>query len=179
MDDSVLLITEDGANLKSRVTPIAFTATGKIWVNNHAHILKFADIELQKIVEVYLNNIDLTNYITGQAQPKLNQVNLNSIRIPLPPKDIQAKIVSDIELLERQEQKAVEEIGNLKDRKFNFYKATNDNKKRLDEICELKAGQFIKAENINKIFNEKLFPCYGGNGLRGYTENILMRDYFH
>ena len=88
-----LLISEDGANLTARKTPIAFSISGKNWVNNHAHVLKFTDIYLQKYVEMYLNSLDLTPYITGAAQPKLNQENLNKIIIPLPNKmDIEHKV---------------------------------------------------------------------------------------
>ncbi|WP_376776943.1 restriction endonuclease subunit S [Flavobacterium covae] len=100
LDDYVLLISEDGANLKARTSPIAFTASGKIWVNNHAHILKFKEKATHKIVEIYLNKTDISEYITGQAQPKLNQQNLNNIKIPLPTISEQQKIVSEIEKIE-------------------------------------------------------------------------------
>ncbi len=100
-DDEYLLVSEDGANLKARVTPIAFSVSGKIWVNNHAHILKFMDRATQKFVECYLNSISLEKYITGSAQPKLNQESLNSIQIPLPPLSIQQEIVSKIENYQR------------------------------------------------------------------------------
>ena len=83
-DDELLLISEDGANLKARSTPIAFSSSGKVWVNNHAHVLKFNSKITQKYVEHYLNMIDLTEYITGAAQPKLNQDNLNRIKINIP-----------------------------------------------------------------------------------------------
>lgn len=102
LDDYVLLVSEDGANLKARTSPIAFTASGKIWVNNHAHILKFKEKSTHKIVEIYLNKTDISEYITGQAQPKLNQQNLNNIKIPLPPLSEQQKIVSEIEKIEEQ-----------------------------------------------------------------------------
>ncbi|NQV37274.1 MAG: restriction endonuclease subunit S [Candidatus Marinimicrobia bacterium] len=100
LDDYVLLISEDGANLKERTTPIAFTAQGKIWVNNHAHILRFSNKETHKLVELYLNKTDISEYITGQAQPKLNQQNLNIIKIPLPSLPDQKQIVSEIERIE-------------------------------------------------------------------------------
>lgn len=100
LDDYVLLVSEDGANLKARTSPIAFTASGKIWVNNHAHILKFKEKATHKIVEIYLNKTDISEYVTGQAQPKLNQQNLNNIKIPLPPLSEQQKIVSEIEKIE-------------------------------------------------------------------------------
>ena len=102
LDDYVLLVSEDGANLKARTSPIAFTASGKIWVNNHAHILKFKEKATHKIVEIYLNKTDISEYVTGQAQPKLNQQNLNNIKIPLPPLSEQQKIVSEIEKIEEK-----------------------------------------------------------------------------
>jgi len=68
----------------ARTYPIAFSIKGKTWVNNHAHVLKFDDIENQKFIEYYLNSIRLDPYISGMAQPKLNQSMLNSIVIPLP-----------------------------------------------------------------------------------------------
>lgn len=84
-DGDYLLVSEDGANLLARSTPIAFSISGKNWVNNHAHVLKFDTAEMRKYVEIYLNSIDLSKYISGGAQPKLNQDNLNKIPIPVPP----------------------------------------------------------------------------------------------
>lgn len=89
-----LLISEDGANLLARNTPIAFSISGKTWVNNHAHILKFSEYATRRYVEMYLNSINLSFYITGAAQPKLNQENLNKIEIPLPPLGEQKRIVA-------------------------------------------------------------------------------------
>lgn len=93
-DGDYLLISEDGANLVARVTPIAFSISGKNWVNNHAHVLKFEDRYEQKYVEMYLNGMDLSKYISGVAQPKLNQKNLYSIQIPLPEKEETRRIVN-------------------------------------------------------------------------------------
>jgi type I restriction enzyme S subunit len=95
-DGNFLLVSEDGANLLMRTTPIAFSISGKNWVNNHAHILKFESSDTQNFVEVYLNQINLEIYITGMAQPKLNQAALNKIEIPFPPLDIQREIVAEI-----------------------------------------------------------------------------------
>ncbi|OGZ43459.1 MAG: hypothetical protein A3J55_02785 [Candidatus Ryanbacteria bacterium RIFCSPHIGHO2_02_FULL_45_17b] len=96
-DGEYLLVSEDGANLLARSTPIAFSISGKTWVNNHAHILKFENSETQKLVEHYLNSIDVKQYVTGTAQPKLNQENLNKIQIPLPPIEIQKQLVAEAE----------------------------------------------------------------------------------
>ena len=83
-DDDLLLISEDGANLLSRSYPIAFSIKGRTWVNNHAHVLKFNSNSLQLWVEMYLNFKNIDDYISGMAQPKLNQAKLNQIPIPVP-----------------------------------------------------------------------------------------------
>ncbi len=92
-DGDYLLVSEDGANLLARRTPIAFSITGKSWVNNHAHVLKFDNAVDRKYVSYYLNHIDLTPYISGAAQPKLNQQNLNTIKLPYPKQEVRSKIV--------------------------------------------------------------------------------------
>lgn len=94
LDGDYLLVSEDGANLLARKTPIAFSVSGKIWVNNHAHILKFRTYAERRFIEFYLNNIDISMYISGAAQPKLNKQNLNKIRIPIPPLPEQEKITA-------------------------------------------------------------------------------------
>jgi type I restriction enzyme M protein len=96
-DEPLLLISEDGANLLARSTPIAFSVSGKIWVNNHAHVVRFADLATQRYVEVFINSIDVSGYVTGSAQPKLNQAALSSIKIPLPDLPTQRAIVAEIE----------------------------------------------------------------------------------
>jgi len=83
-DCDALLVSEDGANLLMRSTPIAFSVSGKYWVNNHAHILKFDNMATQQYVEFYLESTKLDDFVRGAAQPKLTQAALNSIPIPMP-----------------------------------------------------------------------------------------------
>ena len=92
-DEDLLLISEDGANLLARTYPIAFSISGKSWVNNHAHVLRFDDLTDQEFVRLYLNAIPLDPFISGMAQPKLNQKALNSIPIPFPDRKERARIV--------------------------------------------------------------------------------------
>ena len=93
-EGNYLLISEDGANLLARSTPIAFSISGKSWVNNHAHVLEFQNMFTQKYIEHYINMIDVSQYVSGGAQPKLNQENLNKIQIPVPSPSEQERIVS-------------------------------------------------------------------------------------
>ena len=101
-DKELLLIGEDGANLLSRSTPIAFIAKGKYWVNNHAHVLDVYDGVMLKYIALYINSISLAPYVTGTAQPKMNQEKMNSILIALPPQKEQQRIVAQIEKLFEQ-----------------------------------------------------------------------------
>lgn len=93
-DGDYLLVSEDGANLLARNTPIAFSISGKSWVNNHAHVLKFDTYAERRYIEYYLNSIDLTPYISGAAQPKLNKKNLEGILIPNPALNEKERIVA-------------------------------------------------------------------------------------
>lgn len=96
-DGDYLLIAEDGANLLTRSKPIAFMAHGKFWVNNHAHIVQTVGGMPLNYLGVFLNSLDLKNYVTGTAQPKLTQANMNKITVPLPPIAEQVLIVAEVD----------------------------------------------------------------------------------
>lgn len=98
-DGEFLLIGEDGANLLSRSKPIAFRATGKIWVNNHAHVLSSDNSDKLDFLSFFVNSIDLKPWVTGSAQPKLTRKALDSIPIRVPPDEEQTEIVRRVELL--------------------------------------------------------------------------------
>ena len=91
------MIGEDGANLLSRSKDNAFFADGKYWVNNHAHVLDCCYKSILTYVAYLINSISLEPFVTGTAQPKLSQDNLNKIPIALPPIKEQARIVAGIE----------------------------------------------------------------------------------
>jgi type I restriction enzyme S subunit len=85
-DEDLVLVSEDGANLLARSSPIAFVARGKYWVNNHAHILRPKDCNIVFWAEVIEAN-QLNNFITGAAQPKFTSEALGSLTIASPPSD--------------------------------------------------------------------------------------------
>ncbi len=91
-DGTYLLIAEDGENLRSKKQNIAQLVSGKYWVNNHAHILESNGLCDIRYICYLLNIIDISGYITGSAQPKLNQANLLAISISLPPLEEQRRI---------------------------------------------------------------------------------------
>ena len=80
-----LLIAEDGENLRTRNTPIAFLANGKFWVNNHAHIVRGNHKTNTQYLMYALSEVDISGYLTGSTMPKLTQGNMNRISLLTPP----------------------------------------------------------------------------------------------
>ena len=96
IDGHVMLIGEDGANLRLRNLPLMYEVNGKAWINNHAHILKPDDGTEFYYLFFALDALDINPYITGSAQPKLSQENLKNILIPMPTLDEQREITAFI-----------------------------------------------------------------------------------
>jgi type I restriction enzyme M protein len=96
-DEKLILVGEDGAKWDEGDNS-AFIAEGKYWVNNHAHVIRpLRDKVLDFYLVQVLNRMDLLPFITGVTVPKLNQANLLSIQIPLPPIEVQQGIVNELE----------------------------------------------------------------------------------
>ncbi|PXA76836.1 restriction endonuclease subunit S [Auritidibacter sp. NML100628] len=113
-----LLVAEDGENLRSRKTPIAFLANGRFWVNNHAHVLQGNDENDTRYLSYALEAADVSAYVTGSAQPKLSQRSLNAIEIPAPSLDEQRAIAATLGALDdkiESNRRAIGQIGDLVD----------------------------------------------------------------
>ena len=196
-DGNFILIGEDGAPFLDIYKAKAYKIKGKTWVNNHAHILKGKEqFLLDDFALHYLNSINYREFVNGTTRLKLTKSSLVEIPFVVPPLPEQQAIVAKIEellselengkqqLLTAQQQLKVYRQSLLK---WAFEgKLTNNNVKEgelpkgwklssLGDICEMKAGFFVKADNIEKEFKEGLFPCYGGNGLRGYTNSFTHK----
>lgn len=115
-DEDLLLISEDGANLVMRSTPIAFSISGKTWVNNHTHVVRFEHLSTQKYIEMCFELRDISDSITGSAQPKFNQAKLNEILFPLPPLDLQnqfADFVAQVDKSKLVAQRGLQQLNFL------------------------------------------------------------------
>jgi type I restriction enzyme S subunit len=121
-DGDFILLAEDGANLTSRRLPIANKVSGKFWVNNHAHILKpNKDVNADFLFYI-LNQINIRIYVTGSAQPKLNQATAKKIKLPLPGNLEQEKIaiiLTKIDELHGNEIKRKEKLQKVKNGLMN------------------------------------------------------------
>ena len=141
-DGEFLLVSEDGANLIARSNPIAFTIQGKSWVNNHAHVLEFDNKITQKFVELYLNKIDLSPWINGAAQPKLNQANLNIIGIPVPSLEEQQRIVSILDTF-------TSSISNLKQQ---IEERRKQYEYERDLLLDLEGKEGVEMKTLKDVF---------------------------
>ena len=143
-DGTYLLIAEDGENLKSKKQDIAQLAHGKYWVNNHAHIVESNGICDIRYLCYILNNIDLSGYITGSAQPKLNQANLSAISIILPPLNLQEQIADFISMFDNKIELNQRINDNLEQQAQALFKSWFVN------FEPFKNGQFVDSE-LGKI----------------------------
>lgn len=101
-DGTYLLIAEDGENLKSKKQNIAQVVDGQFWVNNHAHIVQGNEQSDTRFLCYLINSMDLSGYVTGSAQPKLSQANLNAITLSLPTLVEQKRIVEYLYMLDQK-----------------------------------------------------------------------------
>ena len=96
-DGRFLLVGEDGANLLTKAKDLAYIVEGKVWVNNHAHVLKEKPSYCLNFIKIVINSLDLSAWVTGTAQPKLTKKALESLPIPHASLEQQTQIVQKVE----------------------------------------------------------------------------------
>lgn len=177
-DGAFLLMGEDGSVVRGDGRPYLNWATGKIWVNNHAHVLQSATEDLDlRYLYFYLQTLDISGLVTGGTQPKLNQRNMNRIQIAVPPLAIQREIAGILHKMEMLKAELEAELE-LRSRQYAYYRdslLTFTERERvrwatLSELFEMRAGKFIKAAEISATKDaEHPVPVFGGGGFRGYA----------
>lgn len=83
-DERLVLLGEDGAPFFDDFRPVSHLIDGKVWVNNHIHVLRTKDNVVDSYLVHALNSVDYHEYINGSILNKLTQSNMNRIKIPLP-----------------------------------------------------------------------------------------------
>lgn len=167
-DGEYVLISEDGENLKSRKTPIAFKADGKFWVNNHAHILKGKENLVNDFIVYYFANLDINPFVTGAVQPKLNKENLLSIPIFMPKEpEIRNQLTCILKTIDQKIKNNI--VTNLtlddiaqtlfKEWFTNFNYPTTNELQNNSEVGEMPQGWRIgKLEDIAKQIKDSINP---------------------
>ena len=175
-DESLILVGEDGAKWESGEQS-AFPVEGKIWVNNHAHVLRPRRNRLldRFLIEV-LNEADLTPYVTGVTVPKLNQGKLKNIQIPIPPLEVQKEIVAEIEGYQRVIDGARAVVDNYRphitiDPQWPMVP--------IEEACEIKRGKFSHRPRNEPRFYGGKYPfiqtgdvARANGGTISYTQTL-------
>ena len=153
-DGTYLLIGEDGSVVNEDKTPVVNWASGKIWVNNHAHVLQSkSEDTLLRYVYFYLQTVDISRYVTGSAQPKLNQKNLNKIPLPVPPLEVQEEIVRILDAytqLKTDLESELEAELEARRKQYEYYRDSLLSFENLNN--RLGGGKLIPLGRIGKIF---------------------------
>lgn len=114
--------------------------------------------------------------------PSINVNNIKSIRIPLPPIDIQKKIADECKKVDEDVSNYEIELVELSEKKRHLLSMsviTNFTITTLSQLCDMSAGQFVKASAILPIQKSPyIYPCYGGNGLRGFTNTMTNSGHY-
>lgn len=177
-DGDYVLISEDGENLRSRKTPIAFKASGKFWVNNHAQIIQGKKPYLNDLLIYYFENLDLSPYITGAVQPKLSKKSLLSIPIILPKSEKEQRAIAGvlsslddkIDLLHR-ENETLEALAETLFRQWFIEEAEDDWEEGvLGDVIKLEYGKGLKKS----IRTGTGFPVVGSSGIIDYHTDYLV-----
>lgn len=168
-DDELILLAEDGANIINRSTPIAFLVNGKIWVNNHAHVLKVKSQFDRYYLCAYLESLRYDKYNTGTAQPKLNKDICKKIPVLMPPLSEQRKIAQILELWDKAIAKQSQLIEKLELRKKGLMQQLLNGKRRLPgfygEWEKVTAGSLFVNSSVRSNNSEPLLSVTQDKGV--------------
>lgn len=164
-DGKYLLIAEDGENLRSKKQKVAQLAVGRYWVNNHAHIVQTNEKCLLEYLYYLFNVTDISGYITGSAQPKLSQANLNAIEFELPTVQEQAKVVSILSALDDKIELNQKINENLERQAFalfeNLLADAPDKECVISDIAILNPRRSIAKNQLAKCIDMAHLPTSG------------------
>ena len=202
-DEELILLGEDGENIISRNSPLAFRVSGKCWINNHAHVIvpkKDTDIDF---LALNLERINYVVYNTGTAQPKLNQEVCRGIPSWFPTLPEQQKIASFLsavdekiqqlirkkELLEQYKKGVMQQLfsGKLRFKDENGNDYADWESVKMNELFSFKQGiqcgiedQFLeKSDNMERFIriidltSDKEIPRFIKNTDKG---NLIFED---
>ena len=184
-DGKYILLAEDGENLKSRKKDLVKIVKGKFWLNNHAHIFKAKENVDLEYLYYYLLRMDLSEYITGSTQPKLNQGNMNKIQIKLPELKLQKKISKILSNIDKKIELNSEINNNLLEQnkilyydwfvKFNFEYNGKKYKESNGEMINSEYGPIPKNWSFKRI-DEMNLDISDGNYSSKYPTKQEFKD---
>lgn len=180
-DEELLLIGEDGADWSGGANT-AFIINGKSWVNNHAHVLRIKDANIQ-FVKNYLNHSDLRNYISGTTRGKLNQASLNKIIVPNPPIKTQQRIAGILSSVDDAIQKTdqiIQKVDRMKRGLTSDLLVSNVKSAplvKLQDLITIKNGYAYSGKNITDKETDKIILTPGNVAIGGGFNETKLRHY--
>lgn len=171
-DGTYLLIAEDGENLKSKKQNIAQVVEGQFWVNNHAHIVQGNKLCDTRYLSYLLNSIDLSGYVTGSAQPKLSQANLNAVTLFLPPIFIQKKIVDYLYLFDKKIAVNQQINDNLLQQAVAIYREW------FSDGPEVAKWPTVTLDSVTSLVSRGITPKYTDNSEQIVINQKCIRDHY-
>lgn len=174
-DGTFVLVGEDGSVVTPAGTPVITWATGKIWVNNHAHIIEEKDGVLLRFLFHYLQTVNVSPLIHGNI-PKLTGGDFRAIRIPLPPLEVQQEIVRVLDSFTELTAELTAELA-ARRKQYEHYRdelltfGDDVPEATLGDICDFKYG---KGNNIPTEHGN--YPVYGCNGVVATTNTFNSED---
>ena len=154
-DGIYVLVGEDGSVITPSGTPVVNWAEGKIWVNNHAHIIAEKPGVLLRFLYFFIQTIDIHNLVHGNI-PKLTQGDLNELEIPIPPFPVQEEIVRVLDTftelqaeLQAELQKRLQQYNYYRDNLLTYFTPEQEAKEySLGELFEFKNGLNASKEQF-------------------------------
>lgn len=186
VENNDILICKDGA-LTGKIALFDFKDIGyeKIVINEHLFRIKTTDEILQKYLFYYLysktgQNI-LKDEVTGAAQGGLNRVNLLNIKIPLPPLEIQEKIVSEIEVLEKREEEINKRIVSFKQQIKDLFIKVETKSNNILRLSDKNKFEISIGKRVlkNEFVEKGEIPVYSANVFEpfGNIDKLLIDDF--
>lgn len=184
-DGTFLLIGEDGSVINKNNSPVLNWATGKIWVNNHAHVLsEMREIMLLRFLYFTLSETNISDIVRG-TPPKLNQENLRNIKLPVPSLDVQNEIVRILDTftshtaeLQAELQARKEQYEYYRNKLLTFDKDDKNVKwMKLGELCEIYTGGEPPKCTIKGNFKDEEHPYpiwANGKDIYGYSSTYKI-----
>ena len=168
-DEELILLSEDGANITDRNYPVCFLASGKYWVNNHAHVLRTKQGNENNFICNSLERKDYTQYNTGMAMPKLNKETCKKIPILCPGFEEQKKIGDYF--------RSLDNLITLHHRKYINGKKEELlawEQRKLDDVVEFLDTMRKPLEGAKRISGP--YPYYGASGIVDYVDGYLFDE---
>ncbi len=146
-DGAYLLMGEDGSVINADKSPVLHWATGKIWVNNHAHVLAENNSSLLRYLYYILQCTDVSDIVRG-VPPKINQANMRNLLIPIPSLQEQQRIVGILDTFTSSIENLKEQITQRR-KQYEYYR---------DQLLDLEGKAGVEMKNIKDIALTKVGP---------------------